>query len=338
MGVSERFACRVTGQNRTTQRRPPTSTTTDDPDAALRSWLRAWAKTHPRRGFRPAYHDARGEGWVVNHKKIQRLWREEGLRVPQHRRRKRTGVSTAPNPPTADAPNKVWALDFQFDATTDGRPVKIASIVDEHTRECLGGMVERNITGDDLIDEPDRIAAQRGHPAVLRCDNGPELACVAMAASAGDHVGLHFIPPGEPWRNGHVESFNSRIRNECLTTNIFWPLTQARVVIADWKEDYNTRRRHSSLGHQPPAVHAAGCTHRGKPTLTSRGSLLGVLPGSHDHGDPRPDRPWWAPVPDRHGTRRRASRPPHRRGDGGTGPARDHPAAEQQAALGTSPA
>src|SRR4051812_5941190 len=150
-----------------------------DPDAALRAWLGAWAKNHPRRGFRNAYHDARGEGWTVNHKKIQRLWREEGLRVPHRRRRKRTGTSTTPNPPAAHAPNLVWAVDFQFDATTDGRPVKIVSIVDEHTRECLGGMVDRSITGDDLIDELDRLATVRGYPAVLRCDNGPELACTA---------------------------------------------------------------------------------------------------------------------------------------------------------------
>ena len=113
-------------------------------DAALRAWLRAYAKDHPRRGFRPAYHDARGEGWVVNHKKIQRLWREEGLRVPQRRRRKRHGTSTAPDTVIADAPNRVWAVDFQFDVTTDGRPIKIVSIIDEHTRECLGGLVERS--------------------------------------------------------------------------------------------------------------------------------------------------------------------------------------------------
>lgn len=182
LGVSERFACRVTGQHRGTQRHQAVSNTPADPDAALRAWLRAYAKDHPRRGFRPAYHDARGEGWIVNHKKIQRLWREEGLRVPQRRRRKRPGVSTTPNLPTADAPNQVWAVDFQFDATTDGRPIKIVSIIDEHTRECLGGLVERSITGEILIAELDRLAAQRGsYPAVLRCDNGPELGCVAMA-------------------------------------------------------------------------------------------------------------------------------------------------------------
>ncbi|HET9891958.1 MAG TPA: IS3 family transposase, partial [Mycobacterium sp.] len=247
LGVSERFACRVTGQHRATQRHEATAATPADPDAALRQWLRTYAKNHPRRGFRPAYHDARGEGWAVNHKKIQRLWREEGLRVPQRRKRKRHGTSTAPPDVAADAPDRVWAVDFQFDVTTDGRPVKIASIIDEHTRECLGGMVERSITGDDPIDELDRVAAHRGaHPGVLRCDNGPELACSALADWAAGHVGLHFIPPGEPWRNGYVESFNSRIRDECLNINSFWSLAQARIIISDWKHDYNHCRRHSS--------------------------------------------------------------------------------------------
>ena len=97
---------------------------------------------------------------------------------------------------------------------------------------------------------------------MLRCDNGPALACQAMADWAGGRVGLSFIPPGEPWRNGYVESFNSRIRDECLNINIFWSLAQARVVISDWKEDYNHRRRHSSLGYQAPAAYAATCAHR----------------------------------------------------------------------------
>jgi transposase InsO family protein len=156
----------------------------------------------------------------------------------------------------------VWAVDFQFDATTDGRPIKLVSIIDEHTRECLGGLVDRSITGDVLIDELDRLATVRGYPAVLRCDNGPELACEAMADWAGERVGLSFIPPGEPWRNGYVESFNSRVRDECLNINSFWSLAQARVVITDWKDDYNHRRRHSSLGYQAPAVYAAACNHR----------------------------------------------------------------------------
>lgn len=203
-------------------------------------WRTRPRRDRPRRGFRPAYHDARAEGWIVNHKRIQRLWREEGLRVPQRRPRKRHGTSTAPPAVVADAPNRVWAVDFQFDVTTDGRPIKIVTIIDEHTRESLGGMVERSITGEHLVDELNRLAAERGMlPAVLRCDNGPELACSAMADWAEGQVGLHFIPPGEPWRNGYVESFNSRIRDECLNINSFWSLAQARVVIGDWKHDYN---------------------------------------------------------------------------------------------------
>ena len=107
-----------------------------------------------------------------------------------------------------------------------------------------------------------RPTAPGTYPAVLRCDNGPELACGAMADWADGQVGLHFIPPGEPWRNGYVESFNSRIRDECLNINSFWSLAQARVVIGDWKHDYNHHRRHSSLGYLPPARYAAACTHR----------------------------------------------------------------------------
>jgi putative transposase len=260
MGVSERFACRVTGQNRTTQRYRPAAATPADLDAGLRCWLRNYAKAHPRWGFRHAYHDARAEGWIVNHKKVQRLWRQEGLRVPQRRRRKRLGGSTALNLPTADAPNRVWAVDFQFDATTDGRPIKIVSIVDEHTRECLGGLVERSITSEDLITELDRLAGVRGYPAVVRCDNGPELACSAMADWAGERVGLSFIPPGQPWRNGYAESFNSRVRDEC-NIHVFWSLTHARVVITDWKAEYNHYRPHSALGYRTPASYAATCTH-----------------------------------------------------------------------------
>ena len=121
----------MTGQHRATQRHKPPAVTRKDPDATLRLWLRQYAKDHPRRGFRPAYHDARAEGCTVNHKKIQRLWREEGLRVAQRRRRKRHGSSTAPSTVVAEAPNRVWAVDFQFDVTTDGRPIKIVSIIDE---------------------------------------------------------------------------------------------------------------------------------------------------------------------------------------------------------------
>jgi putative transposase len=148
MGLSERFACRVVGQQRSTQRRESAGTTPADPDAALRTWLRQWAADHPRRGFRNAHADAVGEGWAVNHKKIQRLWREEGLRVPQRRRRKRLGSSTAPDGPTADAPNRVWAADFQFDSTTDGRPIKLSPATCSSTNTRIA---RRPVATSDLI-------------------------------------------------------------------------------------------------------------------------------------------------------------------------------------------
>jgi putative transposase len=133
---------------------------------------------------------------------------------------------------------------------------------DEHTRECSGGLVERSITADDLIDELCRMAAKRGCPVALRCDNGPELACAAMADWARDRVGLAFIPPGQRWRNGYIESFNSRVRDECLNISIFWSLAHARVVIGDWKYQYNHHRPHSALGLQTPARYAASCGRR----------------------------------------------------------------------------
>ena len=260
--VSQRRACTVIGQHRSTQRHTPPSSTADDPDKALRAWLRAYAKKHPRWGYRRAHADLRKQGWTVNRKKVQRLWREEGLRVAVRKRRKRAGASTAGPVVVADAANTVWALDFQFDSTTDGRPIKILSVVDEHTRECLGGLVERSITAEALATELDRIAWTRGTtPEVVRLDNGPEMIAHATAAWAGAQVGMLFIPPGEPWRNGYIESFNGRLRDECLNINLFWSLAHARVVISDWKEEYNLDRPHSSLGYLTPAAYAAACTH-----------------------------------------------------------------------------
>jgi len=174
------MACRLVGLSRSAYRRPLQATTVADPDQALRTWLCQYAKKHPRWGYRRAYHDARGEGWHVNHKKVQRLWRDEGLRVPVKRRRKRTGLSTHPVP-SATAPNMVWAADFQFDSDENGRMLKICTFVDEHTRECLGGIVARKITGHDVITQLDQLVAERGRPTVLRSDNGPEVISTAMA-------------------------------------------------------------------------------------------------------------------------------------------------------------
>jgi transposase InsO family protein len=159
----------------------------------------------------------------------------------------------------AEKAGDVWSVDFQFDSTITGKPVKILSVV-ERTRECLGGIVDYSITGLDLAEQLDVLAIDRVMPQALRMDNGPELVGKALAewASETDRV---FIPPGQPWRNGFVESFNGKLRDECLNVNQFYSLNHARGIISIWKEEYNTTRPHSSLGYVTPSVYAGQCTH-----------------------------------------------------------------------------
>jgi transposase InsO family protein len=154
----------------------------------------------------------------------------------------------------------VWAIDFQFHSTSAGKPFKILSIVDEHTRQALGGQVEYSITASDLIDQLDVLTIEHGSPKALRMDNGPEFISKALREWAIE-VDLVFIPPGQPWRNGFIESFNGRLRDECLSVNQFYSLSHAKGIIGIWKEDYNTTRPHSSLGYLTPAVYAQQCTH-----------------------------------------------------------------------------
>lgn len=229
------MACRLAGLSRSAWRRPLNHDTVDDPDHSLRAWLRQYAKDHPRWGYRRAYHAAQADGWHVNHKKIQRLWCDEELRVPQRRRRKRVGASTI-DAPTADAPNVVWAVDFQFDVCEQGNVLKICSIVDEHTRECNGGLVERSITANRFIEHVEELIIQRGAPAVLPSDNGPVFLSKAVMTLANTRTALSYIPPGQPWRNGYIESFNARLRDECLNINSFYSLLHAQVIIGDWKQ------------------------------------------------------------------------------------------------------
>jgi len=257
--ISEQLACRLVGLARSSFRRPLNRDTVDGPDKALRAWLRAYARKHARWGYRRAYVEAR-RGWMVNHKKTQRLWGEEGLRVVVKHRRKRVGVSDLPTITKAAAPGDVWAIDFQFDSTMAGKPFKILSIVDEHTRQALGGQVEYSITASDLIDQLDVLTIEHGLPKALRMDNGPEFISKALRECANE-VDLVFIPPGQPWWDGFIESFNGRLRDECLSVNQFYSLNHAKGIIGIWKEDYNTTRPHSSLGYLTPAVYAQQCTH-----------------------------------------------------------------------------
>lgn len=265
--LSERLACKAVGLARATYRRTPRAQTPADPDAELRAWLRTYAAKKPCHGFRRAWAALRhDEHRQVNKKKVHRLWKEEGLQRRVHSPRKRAGQSTWAPEIEADAPKVVWALDFQFDSTMDGRAVKIASMIDEHTRESLLNIVERSITGDRLVDELERVfAAAGGPPMVLRMDNGPEMISQALQAFCEDKVGLSYIPPGTPWNNGHIESFNNRLRRECLNRNHWTSLLEASVVIGDFKHDHNHRHRHSALGYLTPAEYAARCSHTHHP-------------------------------------------------------------------------
>jgi len=206
--MSERRACQITGQHRSTQRRPVMRGKGDD---ALRARLHTFSGKHKRWGYRKAWAVLRDEGWDANRKKIQRLWREEGLKVPHRKRkRRRLGTSTCPaDRLRAERPNHVWGLDFQFDQTSDGKVLKLLNIVDEHTREELGGLVERRIDADRTVAALDDIVARRGQaPEFIRCDNGPELTANALRDWCRfSGTGTSYIEPGSPWENPFVESF-----------------------------------------------------------------------------------------------------------------------------------
>ncbi|KAA8963990.1 IS3 family transposase [Mycobacterium sp.] len=267
LGLSERLACKAVGLARSTYRRTPLAATPQDPDADLRAWLRAYASKHPCHGFRRAWAALRyDEHCEVNKKKVHRLWKDEGLQRRVHSPRKRAGQSSWPPEIEADAPKVVWAIDFQFDSTIDGKAIKIASMIDEHTRESLLNIVERSITGERLVDELEQVfAAAGGPPMVLRMDNGPEMISQALQRFCENKVGLVYIPPGTPWNNGHIESFNNRLRKECLNRNHWTSLLEARVVIGDFKHEHNHRHRHSALGYLTPAEYAARCSHTHHP-------------------------------------------------------------------------
>jgi len=212
----------------------------------------------------------RREGWVVNRKRIQRLWRDEGLKRPPQRPHKRRRV----RPETTERlaalrPNHVWAVDFQFDETTDRRRLKLANIVDEHTREALTMRVGRHCTAEDVITELERLVVTYGPPSFLRADNGPELIAHALRDWCRfSRIGISYIEPGSPWENAYVESFNGRVRDELLNIEEFGSLIEARVVVEAWRIEYNTYRPHGALdGLTPTETRAAWITEH-QPALS----------------------------------------------------------------------
>ena len=227
----------------------------------MRAWLRDYARRNARWSYLRAYVDARNDGWVVNHKKIQR-WAEDGLRVMVKRRRKRIDVSTVPSV-LAQKANDLWSIDFQFDSTARGKLVKILSIVDEHIRECLGRIVDYSIIGLDLAEQLDLLAVQRGVPRALRMDNGPEPISNALADWATETQRV-FISPGQPWRNGYVESFNGKLRDECLGGNQFYSLEHAKATIGIWKANTTPSGHIHRSGIRPQASMLATAPRRNR--------------------------------------------------------------------------
>jgi transposase InsO family protein len=258
--VSERRACEVLDQPRSTQRYEPEPR--DDEAALVRAMLQL-ARQRPRFGYRRIGRLLRRDGWQVSDTRIYRLWRREGLKVPtKKRKRRRLGASeNGCHRQRAEFKDHVWCWDFVFDNTTNGATLKWLSIVDEYTRECLSLKVDRSITSEDVIDTLAELFSMRGVPKCIRSDNGPEFIAHAIQRWLGQlHIETLYIEPGSPWENGSAESFHSRFRDEFLAMEEFESLLAARTLTVSWKDDYNHDRPHSSLRYLTPVEFAARCT------------------------------------------------------------------------------
>jgi len=256
LGVSERRACRALGQSRRTQRHRAKGA---DDEAALTNRIVALAREYGRYGYRRVTALLRSEGWRVNHKRVARIWRREGLKVPS-RQPKRGRLWLTDGSCVRLRPlhrNHVWSYDFLFARTHDGRQMKILTVLDEHSRESLAIEVGRKLTSRDVLRVLARQMLQYGVPANVRSDNGPEFVAKVVRRWLGRlGVGTLFIEPGSPWENGYIESFNGKLRDELLNGEVFYTLLEARVLIERWRQRYNRVRPHSSLGYRPPAPEA----------------------------------------------------------------------------------
>jgi putative transposase len=248
LGLSERSACRALGVVRATQRYK--SRRAED---EVLPKMRSLAASRPRAGYRTLGRLLLREGLRVNHKRVYRLYRAEGLALRVKRRRRRAASPRQVLPPVT-RPWERWAMDFVSEATTDGHRFRILTLIDTFTRRAPGVVVERSISGHRVVRFLDQVARIHGYPKSITVDNGPEFISNALDQWAHAHgVHLYFSRPGKPVDNAFIESFNGRLRDECLNTNWFYGLEHAREVIAEWLEDYNERRPHSSLAGLTPA-------------------------------------------------------------------------------------
>ena len=260
-GVSERRVCAALAFDRSSVRYQ--SIKADQTPLIMR--IRDLARTRTRYGYFRLYILLRREGWRVNHKRVHRLYREDGLGLRLRRPRRHVTAARRERQPGPGAPNQLWSMDFVSDALFDGRRLRALTVVDAFTREALAIDVDQGIRGEQVVEAMKRIAAIRGAPRTIRVDNGPEFISRALDRWAYENgVTLDFSRPGKPTDNAFVESFNGRLRDECLNTHWFLSLADAKAKIEAWRRHYNESRPHTSLGWMTPAEFA---------------SLAGVNPG-----------------------------------------------------------
>ena len=256
LSVSERRTCRVVGQSRTTQRRQPKIRSDEK---RLTAAIIRLAKRYGRYGHRRVTALLRAEGWKVNVKRVHRIWRREGLKVPKKQPKRgrlwlNDGSCVRLRP---ERPNHVWSYDFVHDRTQDGRPFRMLTVLDEFTRRSMAIVVARRLRSDDVVHCLADLFVEHGPPEHIRSDNGSEfIAKNVRGWLARIGVKTLYIEPGSPWENGYCESFNSKLRDELLNMEIFTTLREAQVLIEQWRRHYNAVRPHSSLGYQPPAPEA----------------------------------------------------------------------------------
>ena len=255
-GLSERHACRLLGQGRGTQRYEGVARSEE---GAPTKAVIALATKYGRYGYRRITAVLRTAGWRVGKDRVQRIWRWEGLKVPQKQKPRARlwlnhGSCVRLRPVR---PNHVWSYDFVSAITHDGRALRILTLIDEYTRECLAIRVARRLASLQVIDTLADVMLLRGVPEYIRSDNGPEFLAQELRQWLGKlRTGTLYIERGSPWENGYCESFNGKLRDECLNGEIFYSLKEAQVIIEQWRVEYNTKRPHSALGYRPPAPEA----------------------------------------------------------------------------------
>jgi transposase InsO family protein len=276
LGISQRKACRTLDQPRSSQRY---ELTLPVKDAGVVEAIRQCLRKRPRFGYRRITIELRKDHWMINFKRVYRIWQDYDLKGPgQKGRKKRVRDGCSDNACNKKKPaymNHVWSYDFMTETLEKGRKAKLLNILDEYTRECLTIDVAKRITSQDVIDVLRYLFWVRGVPDYIRSDNGPEFTARKVKKwLKAMQVKTLFIEPGSPWENGYIESFNSHFRDECLDLEIFVGMDELRYVAERWRMDYNHYRPHSSLGYQTPAAYAASCR-------ASAPARLGPSP-SHD--------------------------------------------------------